>query len=401
MLEVWPDLSEWLHWRRLLDVGLVAALIYHLLLLVRGSRSGALLTALGILVGLYFASRDDILDLPSIYWILDRVIGSIAVLLVVLFQEDIRRALSSTLRSPLMGGRKAQLSNDIIDEITRTCAELCSRGLGGLVVVEQQAPLDRYVQDGILIDADVSWQLLLAMFIPDHKSPTHDGAVIIQKGRIAAGACFLPLAGGAGIPGTLGSRHRAALGLADETDALVIVISEETSTCSLAHMGQLDLNLTPADLRERVRLLVGGQPEMAAWREQSWRRRISFHADGLAPARRQPPAVAAEVEPEPLRPPAPVLELHDLVRADAPERREPLHSEDRDFDDLDDDTATDSSTAEDRTATDSRDPWLRADHAAADDGQSAAELVPIGDGEEHGPADQGLSTPIDIDGDDE
>lgn len=323
MFELWPDLSEWLHWRRLLDVGLVAVLIYQLLLVMRGSRSGAVVTAFVILFGLYYVSRDNVLDLPTVYAILDRVIGSIAVLLVVLFQEDIRRALSSTLRSPLMGGQRAELSNDIIDEITRTCAELCSRGLGGLVVVEQQAPLDRYVEDGIKVDADVSWQLLLAMFIPDHKSPTHDGAVIIKKGRIAAAACFLPLAGGAGIPGTLGSRHRAALGLADETDAVVVVVSEETATCSLAHMGSLDLNLTPADLRERIRLLVGGQPEMAAWREQSWRRRISFHA-GAEPAVpraqavvREPAAPAPESDHE-YWPPAPQLDGSDLGRGDSP-----------------------------------------------------------------------------------
>lgn len=392
MLEAWPDLGEWLHWRRLLDVGLVALLIYQLLLLVRGSRSGALLTALGILIGLYFVSRDDVLDLPSVYWILDRVIGSIAVLLVVLFQEDIRRALSSTLRSPLMGGQRAQLSNDIIDEITRTCAELCSRGLGGLVVVEQQAPLNRYVEDGIQVDADVSWQLLLAMFIPDHKSPTHDGAVVIQKGRIAAAACFLPLAGGAGIPGTLGSRHRAALGLADETDAVVIVISEETSTCSLAHMGQLDLNLTPADLRERVRLLVGGQPEMAAWREQSWRRRISFHAEGAAPARPQPAPAPVEVEYDAPRPPAPVLDLQDLGRADVDQPIEPYR---------------DAATGHAATDNFETDPFAMdfAEPAAAqqlelaltsgnDLGERRAE-------EEEDPADLGLSTPIDTDGDDE
>ncbi len=396
MLEAWPDLGEWLHWRRLLDVGLVALLIYQLMLLVRGSRSGALLTALGILIGLYFVSRDDVLDLPSVYWILDRVIGSIAVLLVVLFQEDIRRALSSKLRSPLMGGQRAQLSNDIIDEITRTCAELCSRGLGGLVVVEQQAPLDRYVEDGIQIDADVSWQLLLAMFIPDHKSPTHDGAVVIQKGRIAAAACFLPLAGGAGIPGTLGSRHRAALGLADETDAVVIVVSEETSTCSLAHMGQLDLNLTPADLRERVRLLVGGQPEMAAWREQSWRRRISFHAEGAAPARPQPAPAAADVDYEAARPPAPVLDLQELVRTEPIGREPQAEAAAEAYRGEEDDPALESPKGYEPSAGQPAAP------AQADGGlTSRAELPERGAEEEEEPADLGLSTPIDTDGDDE
>lgn len=396
LFEVWPELGEWLHWRRLLDVGLVALLIYQLLLVMRGSRSGAVVTAFVILFGLYYVSRDNVLDLPTVYAILDRVIGSIAVLLVVLFQEDIRRALSSTLRSPLMGGQRAELSNDIIDEITRTCAELCSRGLGGLVVVEQQAPLDRYVEDGIKVDADVSWQLLLAMFIPDHKSPTHDGAVVIKKGRIAAAACFLPLAGGAGIPGTLGSRHRAALGLADETDAVVIVVSEETATCSLAHMGSLDLNLTPADLRERIKLLVGGQPEAAAWREQSWRRRISFHA-GQEPAlpraaapREEPLAVTGEMDHEQW-PPAPQLDGSDLGRGEGPRHA---------------DEAPPSEQDEPHTG-------FLDDEGLLDDGAEAADVHGLiaaagaeaetrgRDDSDDEREDQGFSTPIDTAGDDE
>lgn len=399
MFEAWPDLSEWLHWRRLLDVGLVALLIYQLLLVMRGSRSGAVVTAFVILFGLYYVSRDNVLDLPTVYAILDRVIGSIAVLLVVLFQEDIRRAMSSTLRSPLMGGQRAELSSDIIDEITRTCAELCSRGLGGLVVVEQQAPLDRYVEDGIKVDADVSWQLLLAMFIPDHKSPTHDGAVVIKKGRIAAAACFLPLAGGAGIPGTLGSRHRAALGLADETDAVVVVVSEETATCSLAHMGSLDLNLTPADLRERIKLLVGGQPEMAAWREQSWRRRISFHS-GPDPAplrpqvpRDEPLVAAAEVDHEQW-PPAPQLDGSDLGRSDS--NWHPSPDDESQFEEHREDFLDDEGLVDDRDS---------AEHAPA-----AGELIgaepAYGEarGRDEGDedrADLDFSTPIDTAGDDE
>lgn len=311
MLEAWPQLSEWLQVRRLLDVGVVAVLLYQFLALMRGSRSGALVTALLILFGLYYVSRDDLFDLPTLNWVLEKVIASVPVLLVVLFQEDIRRNLSSVLRSPLAGTPKARSSDNVIDELVRACTELTQRGLGALLVIEQQAPLDRYMQDGVRVDADVSWQLLLAMFVPDHKNPTHDGAVILRKDRIATAACFLPLAGGAGIPGTLGSRHRAALGLADETDAVVVVVSEETSTCALAHMGQLDLNLSPADLRERLRLLVGGGFAAQAGTELSWRRRIQFHADEVAPAGRATlaPQDSSVATPPPDRPPPPVLEL--------------------------------------------------------------------------------------------
>lgn len=277
------QLTSLLQWRWLLDIGLVAWLIYYMLILLRGSRSGAMLFAVGLMFALHYGSQEDLLDLPTVAWILDRFISSIVVLFVVLFQEDIRRALTSVVRSPLVFSPKDPASNAVIEEVLRACTVLSQRHIGALVVIEQEASLDRYVEDGVRVNADVSWQLLLAMFIPEHMNATHDGAVIVQKNRIAAAACFLPLAGGAGIPGTLGSRHRAALGLADETDAIIVVVSEESGTCSLAYMGQLDLNLTPADLRERFRLLFGDQPEaMQPWR-RAWRRRINVHPSSPAP----------------------------------------------------------------------------------------------------------------------
>lgn len=291
------QLISLLQWRWLLDIGLVGMLIYHVLILLRGSRSGAMLFAVGLMFVLHYGSQEDLLDLPTVAWILDRFISSIVILFVVLFQEDIRRALTSVVRSPLVFSPKDPASNAVIEEVLRACTVLSQRHIGALIVIEQEASLDRYVEDGVRVNSDVSWQLLLAMFIPEHMNATHDGAVIIQKNRIAAAACFLPLAGGAGIPGTLGSRHRAALGLADETDAIVVVVSEESGTCSLAYMGQLDLNLTPADLRERFRLLFGDQPEaMQPWR-RAWRRRINVHPSSPAPPTSRNEAITAPGEP--------------------------------------------------------------------------------------------------------
>ena len=215
--------SSLLHWRWLADVGLVATLIYQVLLLLRGSRSGAMLAAVGLLFGLHYVSREEWLDLPTVHWLLDRFLSSIVLVFVILFQEDIRRALTSMVRAPLVFSPKDPASNQTIEEVLRACTVLSQRQLGALIVLEQEASLERFIADGVRVNAEVSWQLLLAMFIPEHMNATHDGAVIIRKNRIAAAACFLPLAGGAGIPGTLGSRHRAALGLADETDAIVVV----------------------------------------------------------------------------------------------------------------------------------------------------------------------------------
>lgn len=274
--------SDW-HW--LVDVVLVSVLIYQALTLLRGSRSGAMLTAVAALFLLYYASQEDVLDLPTIHWILGRFVTSIVVLFVILFQDDIKRALTTMVRSPLVFSSKDSASNEVLEEVLRACAVLSQKHLGALIVIEQEAALDRYVADGVRINAEVSWQLLAALFNPEHANATHDGAVILQKSKIAAAACFLPLAGGAGIPGTLGSRHRAALGLADETDAVVVVVSEETGTCGIAYMGQLDLNLQPADLRERFRLLFGDQPEaISPWR-RAWKRRIHVHGAATSPVR--------------------------------------------------------------------------------------------------------------------
>ncbi len=264
-------------WRSLLDVVLVAVIIYQLLLLLKGSRSGAALFGVALIFGMFYLSQDDVVDLPTLNWLLDRFISSIVVLLVVLFQDDIRRALASTMRSPLVFSSSDPASSAVLGEVLRATAVLSQRCIGALVVIEQEADLDRYVEHGVRVDADVSWQLLTSLFIPSHMNPTHDGAVIIQKGRIASAACFLPLAFGDDIPANMGSRHRAALGLADETDAIVVVVSEESGRCAIAHMGQIDLELKPTNLRDRFRVLFGERRDRDAWQKR-WQRRIVHHA---------------------------------------------------------------------------------------------------------------------------
>lgn len=264
-------------WRSLFDVLLVAAIIYQLLLLMKGSRSGAALFGIAVIFGMFYLSQDDVVDLPTLNWLLDRFISSIVVLLVVLFQDDIRRALASTMRSPLAFSSGDPASGAVLGEVLRASAVLSQRCIGALVVIEQEADLDRFVEHGVRIDANVSWQLLTSLFIPSHMNPTHDGAVIIQKGRISSAACFLPLAFGDDIPANMGSRHRAALGLADETDAIIVVVSEESGRCAIAHMGQIDLELKPSNLRERFRVLFGERRDREAWQKR-WQRRIIHHS---------------------------------------------------------------------------------------------------------------------------
>lgn len=320
MFDALPELYDGLQWRRLLDVGLVAILAYQLLALVRGSRSAALLVGLVLFLLLWYVSRDDMLDLPTVFWVLDRFIGSAAIMLVILFQEDIRRALGSAVGASLLGAPRARLSAELVDDIVHACAELCERNLGALMVIEQQAPLLRYANEGVRIDGEVSWQLLVALFIPTNQNPTHDGAVIIQKARVTSAGNFLPLAGGAGVPGTLGSRHRAAMGLADETDAIVVVVSEETATCSIAHMGSLETGLAPAEVRDRLRVLVGGQAYAGTYQHRSWKRSIVFNSPAseatVRPPAAQRPMVAAAADPDGQWPPAPGLDVSRAAEDD-------------------------------------------------------------------------------------
>lgn len=277
MLDGSLQLESLLTWRSLIDVGLVAVLLYQMLLLIRGTRSGAVLLVVALLFGLFYVSQDAVLDLPTVNWMLDRFISSVVVLLVVLFQDDIRRALASVVRSPISGFGRDGKAQALVSEIIRATNVLSQRAIGGLIVIEREAPLDRFVEQGVAIDGKVGWQLLLSLFIPSHRNPTHDGAVIISKGRIAAAACFLPVAQGEDLPSQLGSRHRAALGLADETDALVIVVSEETGHCAVAFMGQLDVDLQPAELKERLLALLGDEGADSAGMRRRWRRRIVQH----------------------------------------------------------------------------------------------------------------------------
>ena len=259
-------------WRTVFDVGLVAVLLYQLLMLLRGTRSAAVLIGVALLFGLFYLSQDSVLDLPTVNWVLDRFIGSVAVLLVVLFQDDIRRAFSNLLRSPWSAFAKGGGESAVISEVMRAATVMSQRGIGALIVIEREAPLSRFSEQGVRVDGRVGWQLLLSLFIPSHMNPTHDGAVIISEGRVTAAACFLPLAQGDDLPSQLGSRHRAALGLADETDAIVIVVSEETGQCGIAHLAQLDIDLRPNELRERLDTIIGTSDSARPTRR--WRRRI-------------------------------------------------------------------------------------------------------------------------------
>jgi diadenylate cyclase len=243
-------------WRDVVDVLLVAAVIYRILTLFRGTRAVQMLVGVGALVAASLAARQ--LELHSLGWLLDTLWSFWVVVLVVLFQPELRRALASIgqgagFRS-LLGGAGADTAR-VLNEIASVAGSLAERRIGALVVIERSAGLRQYAELGVALDALVSADLLTSLFLP--YSPLHDGAVFVHDDRVVAAGCFLPLSRNVHVGRQLGTRHRAALGVTEETDAIAVVVSEETGRISLAVDGHIETLGGPDVLRRRLDTLLG------------------------------------------------------------------------------------------------------------------------------------------------
>ncbi|MDE6734158.1 MAG: diadenylate cyclase, partial [Desulfovibrio sp.] len=200
-------------WRDALDIALVSLLLYQIIQLLRGSRALAVLTGLGLLTLLYFLARA--LGLYTLSWLLQYIFGSIFILIVVIFQSDIRQALGEMGTHRFF--RRRELAEGAVDEVVQACVEMARLRVGALIVIERSMRLgDMIKREGVRLDALLSRQLLMNIFYP--KAPLHDGAAVISKGRIMAAGCILPLAVAKGQ--NFGTRHRAALGITQESDAV-------------------------------------------------------------------------------------------------------------------------------------------------------------------------------------
>ena len=234
----------------LVDILIVAVIIYELLLLTRHTRGSALLKGLFLL--LLIALLSNLLGLVSLNWLLTAILQNGAIVLVVLFQPEFRKALERMGRSKVFQkGTKKSLNEErdlIISEIIQTIMDLSKRRVGALIVFEQQTGLQDVVETGTRLNAEISAPLLENIFEPN--TPLHDGAVVIRDNEVMAAACILPLAEASGVSRELGTRHRAAIGITENTDAIVLVVSEETGIVSLARDGQLTRPLTVKSLEE-------------------------------------------------------------------------------------------------------------------------------------------------------
>ena len=235
----------------ILDILLVAILIYQFLVLVRGTRAAPMLVGVATLgLAFYFARLGD---LRTLNWLLSTLLPFVVFALIVVFQSEIRHALAN-LGSRISLMRSSSSVADVYDDIVLAANLFSQNQTGALIVIEREIGLRTYIESGVSLDARLSYDLLATVFRPS--APLHDGAVIVQRDRIAAAACFLPLSMNPVLSTQLGTRHRAAIGITEETDAVAVIISEETGTISMAVAGSIERELTVERLRERLSHLL-------------------------------------------------------------------------------------------------------------------------------------------------
>ncbi|MCB0393440.1 MAG: diadenylate cyclase CdaA [Bdellovibrionales bacterium] len=232
----------------LVDLFLVWIIIYRVLLLIRQTRAIQMLAGLGLLAIAYVASIW--LELLTLGWLLEKFFSNLFVIVVILFQSEIRRALAHFGRNPFFTGISAFEETQVIEEIAKGSAVLAQRGIGALIVIEREMGLEDFVELGTPLEAKVSTELLFSIFSP--ASPLHDGALIIRGGRAHSAGCFLPLTKNPMVDRNLGTRHRAAIGLSEETDAVVLVISEENRQVSIVEQGRMIPDLDHKAIRSHL-----------------------------------------------------------------------------------------------------------------------------------------------------
>lgn len=243
--------------RSIVDILVVAMLIYYATKVIRQTRANSVLKGFIFLLGMMWVS--EVTELIAINWLLRQVIGTGAIMLIVLFQPELRRALEQMGRTSFTSGllgnnndRNAKIAEHNTEEMVHALTNLSRRKVGALIVMEQQTGLKDIVASGTMLDAEISSQLIENIFEPN--TPLHDGAVVMNNGRITAAACFLPLSENSAISKELGTRHRAALGISESTDAVVLIVSEETGIISMAREGKLTRYL---DSKTLTALLMG------------------------------------------------------------------------------------------------------------------------------------------------
>jgi len=245
---MFPNLPTWpnLDFSGIVDILVVSFLVYQGLMVVRGTRAGHILIGILVMVSLWVAAIG--IGLAALREVLSFIVPYLGIAIVVLFQSEIRRTLARIGRKRWLG--RGFHEPESVGEILLAVRDLAQEKIGALIVLERDIGLRTFIESGVRLDANISRDLLFAIFHP--KGPLHDGAVIVQKDKIAAAACFLPLTTAPGLSLQLGTRHRAAIGITEETDCLCVVVSEETGRISVAASGNLTPGLQLSEVDERI-----------------------------------------------------------------------------------------------------------------------------------------------------
>lgn len=237
--------------RSVLDILVLAVILYQVLLLIRGTRAVHIITGVAGVAAAHVVTRPGLLDLPAVHSVLGNVLVYTPFALIVLFQNQIRQALTQVGRNPLSILRPRRTVENVEEEIALAATSLASKRLGALIVIERELGLRAFYETGIVLDAQVSYDLLMNVF---HRgAPLHDGAVIVSDQRIKAASCYLPLTTDPTLSRAYGTRHRAAIGITQESDAVAVVVSEERGIVSIAEGGTIVEGLDAAALYARLR----------------------------------------------------------------------------------------------------------------------------------------------------
>lgn len=246
---LWDGFAEYLN--DAIDIAIVSYIIYRLLKLLRGTRAVQLLQGIGVVIVFWLFSR--IFELQTVGWLIEKILSVGAIAIIIIFQPELRRALEQIGRGGFFAKNrqiKDQQASQVVGEIAKTVTYLSKRKIGALIVLERQTGLSDYIETGIYLDANLSSELLRNIFLPN--TPLHDGAVIIRNQKIMAAGCYLPLSENPFISKELGTRHRAGIGMSEISDAVIVMVSEETGIISLAIHGKLERGLKEEGVISRL-----------------------------------------------------------------------------------------------------------------------------------------------------
>lgn len=298
--------SRLLDFRTLLDITVVSIIIYWLLWVAQGTRATQLLRGIVILTALVFFLANT-LQLTTFNWLLTRLWPALIVAVPIIFQPELRRALEqlghtgSWLRPPFQNATPHEALDRMVDEIVRAGVQLSRQRFGALVVIERETGLQDFADRGVPVDGELTRQLLITIFFPN--SPLHDAAVLVRGDRIVAASVVLPLTDNISATGQLGTRHRAAIGITEESDALAVVVSEETGQMSVAHNGRLIRNLDQDRLRRVLRSLLRLDRPQSRTTTSSWAQMLQHRLSDPNRASSRPAAVVPDVKVGTPKPP--------------------------------------------------------------------------------------------------